>query len=85
MIKKVLIKTLAILNLSEGVIHLVTAGVSFWGMFELGVWDWRVATSPSADLILGFVSLITGVVLGRWHCHHHEEIHEIQEVVGDKG
>lgn len=66
---KLLMKILAVLNLSEGMIHIVTAGISFWGMFSLGVWDWRVATSPTADLALGLVSLVTGVVLNKWHSH----------------
>jgi hypothetical protein len=66
---KLFMKTLAVLNLGEGVIHIFTAAVSFWGMASLGVWDWRVATSPTADFALGFVSLITGVALGKWHSH----------------
>ena len=66
---KLFMKTLAVLNLSEGVIHILTAAVSFWGMLSLGVWDWRVATSPTADLALGLVSLVTGVALGKWHSH----------------
>lgn len=68
--KKFFINLLALLNLSEGVIHLLTAGISFWGMASLEVWDWRVAASPTADIFLGFVSLITGLVLGRWSCCH---------------
>lgn len=64
---KLFMKSLAVLNLGEGVIHLVTAAVSFWGMFSLGVWDWRLATSPSADLALGLVSLVTGAALSQWH------------------
>lgn len=66
---KLLMKVLAVLNLGEGVIHIFTALVSFWGMASLDVWDWRVATSPSADLALGVVSLVTGVALGKWHSH----------------
>jgi hypothetical protein len=66
---KLLMKILAVLNLSEGFIHIATAGISFWGMFSLGMWDWRVATSPTADLALGVVSLITGVALHQWHSH----------------
>jgi hypothetical protein len=60
-----LMRVLAVLNLGEGLIHMVTAGVSFWGMVSLGVWDWRVATSPTADAGLGVVSLMTGLVLKR--------------------
>lgn len=71
--KELFIRMLAILNLSEGLIHLVTSGISFWGMYSLGVWDWRVATSPTADLVLGIFSILTGIVLGRWGCSHCEK------------
>ena len=66
---KFFLKTLAVLNLGEGVIHIVTASVSFWGMYSLGMWDWRVATSPTADFALGIVSLVTGMALGKWQAH----------------
>lgn len=68
--KKFFISTLAVLNLGEGIIHLVTSAISFWGMYSLDVWDWRVATSPTADFALGIFSIITGIVLGRWGCCH---------------
>jgi len=68
--KNLLIKILAGLNLAEGAIHLVTASISFWGMYDAGIWDWRIATSPTSDFVLGIVSLITGMVLGKdWHEH----------------
>ena len=70
--KEIFIKTLAVLNFSEGLIHLVTAIISFWGMYSVGVWDWRIATSPTFDIFLGIVSLVTGIVLGKWsHDHYH--------------
>jgi len=72
--KKLAIKTLAVLNVGEGVIHIVTAAISFWGMFTLSVWDWRVATSPTADLALGVVSFVTGIALGKWHSHREDTI-----------
>ena len=64
---RLLMKLLAVLNLGEGVIHLVTAAISFWGMLSLGVWDWRLATSPTADLALGLVSLVTAAAISQWH------------------
>jgi hypothetical protein len=64
-LKKLFIKTLAAFNAAEGIIHLVVAAVSFWGMYAIGVWDWRIMTAPTADVFLGFVSLITGFVLNR--------------------
>jgi hypothetical protein len=64
---RLLMKLLAVLNLGEGVIHLVTAAISFWGMLSLGVWDWRLAASPTADFALGLVSLVTAAALHQWH------------------
>lgn len=64
--KNFIIKSLAWLNMIEGIIHIVGSTISFWGMFEIGVWDWRVATAPTADLFLGVVSIITSIVLKNW-------------------
>ena len=58
------------LNAVEGIIHLVTACISFYGMWDLGVWDWRVGTAPTFDLILGCTSLITGYVLNKIDWQH---------------
>ena len=82
--KKWFVKILAVLNLSEGIIHIITSLISFWGMWDIGVWDWRIAASPSFDLVLGFVSIITGFVLGSWG-HHHCEDHEVQKLCRNEG
>jgi len=86
--KQFFLKALAVLNLAEGFIHIATSGISFYGMWDQNVWDWRIAASPTADLFLGAVSIVTGIVLGRWGCcgHHHLEKHEdVQTVCGDEG
>jgi len=63
MIKQFIIKILALINFAEGIIHLVVSLISFWGMYDTGIWDWRIATAPTTDLFLGFTSIITGYVL----------------------
>lgn len=65
------ISSLALLNAGEGIIHLITSCVSFWGMYDSGIWDWRIATSPTTDLFMGFISLLTAFVLGKGHIHFH--------------
>ena len=72
-LKKIFITLLALLNAAEGVIHLVTAGVSFYGIYDLGIRDWRVMAAPTADSVLGIVSLVTGYVLNKigQNGHHH--------------
>ena len=70
MLKNIIIKSLALLNAVEGIIHIVTACISFYGMWDLGVWDWRVMTAPTFDLFLGAVSLITGYVLNKIDWKH---------------
>lgn len=73
MIKQLVIKSLAVLNLAEGAIHIIVSSISFWGMYDQGVWDWRIAASPTTDMFLGVVSLVTGFILGNWHHHNHED------------
>jgi hypothetical protein len=51
--------------MAEGVIHIITAFISFWGMWANGIWDWRIAASPTFDIFLGLISLITAMVLGK--------------------
>ena len=63
MIKTAIIKVLAFLNMAEGIIHLITSAISFWGIFDGGISDWRVITAPASDLVLGVVSLLTSYVL----------------------
>ncbi len=71
MFKQFIIKILAFINLAEGIIHLVVAGISFWGIFDTGIWDWRIMAAPTTDLFLGIASLITGYVLKDYAvCHH---------------
>lgn len=71
MLKQFIIKILALINLAEGLIHLVVSAISFWGIYDNGIWDWRVMTAPTTDLFLGFASLITGYVLKEYVHHHH--------------
>lgn len=65
-----IIKSLALLNTVEGVIHLVVAFISIWGLIDKGVYDIRIWTAPLENLIFGFFSIITGYVLGMNHHHH---------------
>ncbi len=69
--KKFLINILAALNMFEGVIHIVTSVITFWGIYDQHITDWRVWTAPSFDLILGVVSIITSIVLKKITGHHH--------------
>jgi len=63
MLKQFIIRILAIINLTEGLIHLVVSGISFWGMYDNGIWDWRIMAAPTTDLFLGMASLLTGYIL----------------------
>lgn len=62
--KKILIKFFALLNVAEGIIHITVAGISFWGIWDLNTWDWRVLTAPTENLFFGLFSLLTGWLLG---------------------
>lgn len=63
-------KFLALFNTMEGIIHLVVAAIAFWGIFAGQVWDWRVWTAPTENLIFGLFSILTGYILGT-HGHNH--------------
>lgn len=56
-------KCLSFLNTAEGVIHIVIAIIGFWGIFATGVYDWRVVSAPSINIILGLFSIFTGIIL----------------------
>jgi len=65
--KRWLRKSLAILNSLEGVIHLIVALVSLWGIAATHTWDWRVLAAPLENAVFGAFSLWTGYVLGKDH------------------
>jgi hypothetical protein len=61
------------INLGEGIIHLVVSFISLWGIYDLGIWDWRVLTAPLTDLLLGLTSLFTAFVLKDFAHHHNHK------------
>jgi len=63
MFKRFIVQVLMFVNLGEGLIHIVVSGISFWGIYDMGVSDWRIMTAPTCDLILGGASLITSYFL----------------------
>jgi hypothetical protein len=63
MFKQFIIKALALINFTEGIIHLVVAVISFWGIYATNSWDWRVMAAPTTDFFLGIASLFTSYVL----------------------
>lgn len=73
MLKQFIIKILSFVNFAEGIIHLIVATVSLWGMYDKGIWDWRIATAPVTDLFLGVASLVTGFILKDFACHNHKK------------
>lgn len=74
MFKKLIVQSLIGLNFAEGIIHIVTSMISFWGIYDTNAWDWRIMAAPTCDLFLGFVSLVTSVVLKKWMvCGHSYE------------
>ena len=60
-----------LINLAEGIIHLVVSVISFWGIYDTNAWDWRVMTAPTTDLLLGCTSLLTSYFLKDFvGCNH---------------
>jgi hypothetical protein len=66
-----LLKSMAMLNTVEGIVHLIVALIGIWGVFATGVADFRLLLPIIENLILGLFSLLTGWALGMHHHHHH--------------
>lgn len=56
-------KFLALINTAEGFIHIIIAVIGFWGIFATGIYDWRIVSATSVNVILGVFSLLTGYIL----------------------
>lgn len=72
-LKQVLISLLAIFNTFEGIIHLIVAVVGLWGIFDTGIYDWRLFVAPVENLIFGLFSVMTGYLLKELGLHHHKQ------------
>ena len=61
-----ILRSVAVLNTVEGVIHLIVAGVGFWGCYDLRIFDFRVLLPNIENFIFGLFSILTGFVLAKW-------------------
>ena len=66
-----LMASMAVLNMFEGLIHLIVAVIGSWGVVSVDVWDFRVLLPIIENFVLGIFSLLTGWALGISHDHHH--------------
>lgn len=64
------IGALALINTWEGITHLVSSGIGFWGMWETDTWAWQLIFTTSESLVFGLLSVLTGVILGKGMHHH---------------
>lgn len=71
-----LLKSMAMLNTVEGIVHLIVACIGIWGVIATGVLDFRLLLPIIENLILGLFSLLTGWALGMHHHHHHDHKEE---------
>jgi len=63
--EKLVIKPLAFLNSVEGTVHLIVAMIGLWGCVAIKVFDIRVMAPIIENIIFGFFSILTGVVMSR--------------------
>ena len=61
--KKVIFQLLAVLNTVEGIVHLIVAGIGFWGVFALKIFDIRILLPNIENFIFGLFSLLTGIFM----------------------
>lgn len=71
-----LMASMAVLNMFEGLIHLVVAVIGSWGVIDVAVFDFRVLLPIIENFVLGIFSLLTGWALGIKHDHHHHHVGE---------
>jgi hypothetical protein len=65
-LKRIFLQMVAVLNTVEGIVHLIVAGVGFWGCFDLKVFDFRILLPNIENFIFGLFSLLTGIVIAKW-------------------
>lgn len=73
---KLFMRSLAVLNTAEGIIHLIVALIGVWGVIALGDSNIGVWTPIIENFIFGIFSILTGWALGMTHHHHHNEENE---------
>ena len=61
--KKLIISIFAFFNSVEGVIHLIVAGIGFWGCIDLRVFDFRILLPNIENFVFGIFSLATGIIM----------------------
>lgn len=66
---KYIIKSLAILNTVEGIIHLIVSFVGAWGLIDIHTYDIRVWTPVAENFVFGLFSIFTGWILGKTYKH----------------
>lgn len=64
--KKIILRFVAVLNTVEGIVHLIVAGIGFWGCFDLKVFDFRILLPNIENFIFGLFSILTGFVIAKW-------------------
>lgn len=60
-------KSLAVLNTAEGIIHLVVAGIGAWGLIATSTYDIRTWIPIYENFAFGVFSILTGWALGASH------------------
>lgn len=68
--KNTLRKIISLLLAFEGIAHWVFPGISLWGMWKAGIWDWAIAATPLMDIFFGVVCLLGSYFLGIDHHRH---------------
>ena len=70
-------KSLAVLNTAEGIIHLIVALIGVWGVIALGQSNIGVWTPIIENFIFGIFSILTGWALSEMGHHHHHHVHNV--------
>jgi hypothetical protein len=67
---KGIMKSLALLNAVEGIVHLIVSAIGAWGLIATNTYDARAWLPVYENFLFGFFSILTGWALGISHHHH---------------
>ena len=73
-LRQLILQAIAILNTIEGIVHLIVAGIGFWGCFALKVFDFRMLLPNIENFVFGLFSILTGVIIAKWSTNKRPEL-----------
>jgi hypothetical protein len=68
---KWIMRSLALINTAEGIIHLIVSAIGAWGLIATNTYDVRAWLPVYENFLFGFLSIVTGWALQTKGGHMH--------------